>query len=160
MVLLLCQHKELRAGSQTQRCALLVRSWPWSCLGLLAQDCDSSLSIPTIRDLRSGQGRAEKGLCSCGHPARGVRDSLGSGWQKRDVLSRGDPSLSSEKVGRRNRSSSSAQKMGFLLCHSGIIGMDSVACIRQVRPCHQLCLCPTQECGEFPASKERFLPSA
>lgn len=59
-MLLLCQHKELRAGSQSQHCAVLVHTWPWSCLGLLAQDWDSSLSISTIRDLHSGQGRQRK----------------------------------------------------------------------------------------------------
>lgn len=70
------------------------------------------------------------------------------------MLSQGDPSLSSEKGGQMRQSSSSTKKMRFVLCHSGIIGMGSVACTRQVRPCHQLCLCPAQESGEFPESKE------
>lgn len=158
-MLLLCQHEELRSGSQTQHCSVcepcLFCSWPWGCLGLLAQGCDSSLSIPTIRD------RAEK--CSAyaamvilpgGERLPGVRMAeIGC------AISRGPIPLL-RKGGQMRQSSSSTKKMGFVLCHSGIIGMSSVPCTRQVRPCHQPCLCPAQQCGEFPESKECFHPSA
>lgn len=48
----------------------------------------------------------------------------------------GDPSFSSEKMGTRDRScGSSAKKMGFSLCHSGILEMGSVACMGRRSDC-------------------------
>lgn len=84
---------------------------------------------------------------------RGERFSGVRMAEMRCAISRGPIPLL-RKGGQMRQSSSSTIKMGFVLCHSGIIGMGSVACTRQVRPCHQLCLCPAQQCGEFPESKE------
>lgn len=74
------------------------------------------------------------------------------------MLPRGDPSFSSEKMGTGGRSGSSAKKMGFSLCRSGI-EVGSVSCTGQkVRShCQKCIICPTQEGQGIPEVQRALL---